>query len=48
MNRVISVVGVTILDIVVANLFVHEFAGSNIEGFNFPVIGGRVVSNALR
>ena len=46
-NPVNSVVGATFLDMVRANMFVHEFAVSNIEGFNFPVIGGRVGSTII-
>ena len=43
----IKVVGVTTLDIVRANKFVHEIPGADIEGTNFPGIGGRVGSTII-
>lgn len=42
-----KVVGITTLDIVRANKFVHEVTGADIEGINIPIIGGHAGSTIL-
>jgi len=42
-----KVVGITTLDIVRANKFVHEVTGADIEGINVPIIGGHAGTTIL-
>lgn len=42
-----NVVGVTTLDVVRANKFVHEITGAPIESINIPVIGGHAGTTIL-
>merc|ERR1712136_187466 len=42
-----KVVGITTLDIVRANKFVHEVTGADIEGINIPIIGGHAGTTIL-